>query len=194
VTSNSVTLTWTASTDNTAVTGYEVYRATGGSFTLVATTAGTTFTDTGLAAATTYRYYLRARDAVPNFSANSGTVSVTTQTGGGTGSCKVTYSASNWGGGGGFTATVTIANTGTTAVNGWTLAFAFPSGQRVTLPGWSATWAQASGSANVTAANLDWNRGLAPGGTTQIGFNGTFPATNTAPTSFTLNGTACTTG
>lgn len=197
VTAGGVTLSWTASTDDTAVTGYEVYRATGasgGSFTLVATTAGTTFTDTGLAAATTYRYYLRARDAVPNFSANSGTVSVTTQTGGGTGSCRVTYSASSWGGGGGgFTASVTIANTGTTAINGWTLAFAFPSGQRVTLPGWSATWAQASGSANVTAVNLDWNRGLAPGGTTQIGFNGTFPATNTAPTSFTLNGAACTT-
>lgn len=179
------------------MTGYEVYRATGasgGSFALVATTAGTTFTDTGLAAATTYRYHLRARDAVPNFSANSGTVTVTTQPGGGTGSCKVTYSAPSWGGGGGFTATVTIANTGTTSVNGWTLAFAFPAGQRVTLPGWSATWAQAPGSANVTAANLDWNRGLSPGGTTQIGFNGTFPATNTAPTSFTLNGNACTTG
>lgn len=196
VTSSGVTLNWTASTDNTAVTGYEVYRATGasgGSFTLVATTAGTTFTDTGLTAATTYRYYLRARDAVPNFSANSGTVPVTTQAGGGTGSCRVTYSASSWGGGGGFTASVTIANTGTTAVNGWTLAFAFPSGQRVTLPGWSATWAQAAGSANVTAVNLDWNRGLAPGGTTQIGFNGTSPATNTAPTAFTLNGAACTT-
>lgn len=197
VTAGGVTLSWTASTDNTAVTGYEVYRATGasgGTFTLVSTTAGTTFTNTGLTAATTYRYYVRARDAVPNFSANSGTVSVTTQAGGGgTGSCRVNYSASNWGGGGGFGATVTITNTGTATVNGWTLAFAFPAGQRVTLPGWSAVWAQASGSPNVTATNLDWNRSLASGGATQIGFNGTFTGTNTAPTSFTLNGSACAT-
>ncbi len=196
VTAGGVTLNWAASTDNVGVTGYGVYRATGasgGTFTLVATTAGTTFTDTGLAAATTYRYHVRARDAVPNFSANSGTVSVTTQPGGGTGTCRVAYSASNWGGGGGFTANVTITNTGTAAVDGWTLAFAFPSGQRVTPPGWGATWAQASGSANVTAVNLDWNGGLAPGAGTRIGFNGTFSGANTAPASFTLNGNACTT-
>ena len=31
-----------------------------------------------------------------------------------------------------------------------------------TLPGWGATWTQATGSANVTATNLDWNRILAP--------------------------------
>jgi cellulase/cellobiase CelA1 len=106
----------------------------------------------------------------------------------------VTYSASNWGGGGGFTASVTITNTGTTTVEGWTLAFAFPAGQRVTLPGWAATWAQASGSANVTAVNLDWNRSIAPSGSTQLGFNGTFPTTNTAATSFALNGSECATG
>jgi hypothetical protein len=64
----------------------------------------------------------------------------------------------------------------------------------VSLPGWGATWAQASGSANVTATNLDYNRTLAPGAGTQIGFNGTFSGTNTAPTSFTLNGSTCTTG
>jgi mannan endo-1,4-beta-mannosidase len=195
VTASGVTLNWTASTDNVGVTGYEVYRAagaSGGTSTLVGTTAGTTFTNTGLAAATTYRYTVRARDAVPNFSASSGAVVVTTQTGG-TGACQVIYSASNWGGGGGFTAGVTITNTGTATVEGWTLAFAFPTGQRVTLPGWAAEWAQASGSANVTATNLDWNRSLAAGGSTQLGFNGTFTGTNTAPTSFTLNGNACTT-
>ncbi len=198
VTANSVTLNWAASTDNTAVTGYEVYRATGasgGTFTLVGTPTGTTFTATGLAASTTYRFNVRARDAVPNFSASSGTVAVTTQAGGGgTGPCRVNYSASNWGGGNGFTANVTITNTGTSAVNGWTLAFSFGSGQRVSLPGWGATWAQASGSANVSATNLDWNRNLPPNGSTGIGFNGTFSGTNTAPTSFTLNGNTCTTG
>jgi mannan endo-1,4-beta-mannosidase len=198
VTASGVTLNWTASTDNVGVTGYEIYRASGasgGTFALVGTSAGTTFTNTGLSAATIYRYNVRARDAAPNFSASSGTVAVTTQSGGGgTGACRVNYSASNWGGGNGFTGSVTVTNTGTAAVNGWTLAFAFPAGQRVSLPGWGATWAQASGSANVTATNLDYNGALAPGSGTQIGFNGTFSGTNTAPTSFTLNGSTCTTG
>ncbi|HEU5470290.1 MAG TPA: cellulase family glycosylhydrolase [Actinophytocola sp.] len=197
VTATSVALTWTASTDNNAVTGYEVYRATGasgGTFALIGTSATNSFTSTGLTPATTYRFNVRARDAVPNFSANSGTVSATTQQGGGTGTCRVTYSASNWGGSSGFTANLTVANTGTTAINGWTLAFTFPGGQRVSLPGWSATWAQASGSADVTAVPFDWNRNLAPNTSTGIGFNGTFSGTNTAPTTFTLNGATCTTG
>lgn len=197
VTSGSVTLSWAASTDNVGVTGYEVFRATGasgGSFTLVGSSVTASFTNTGLSGATTYRYSVRARDAVPNFSANSGIVSVTTPPGGGTGTCRIGYSASSWGGSNGFTGSVTITNTGASAVNGWTLAFSFTAGQRVSLPGWSAVWAQPAGSANVTATNLDWNRTLGPnGGSTTIGFNGTHTGTNPAPTAFTLNGTACTT-
>jgi mannan endo-1,4-beta-mannosidase len=46
----------------------------------------------------------------------------------------------------------------------------------------------------VTATNLDYNRTLAPGGAARIGVNGTFSGTNTAPTSFTRNGSTCTTG
>jgi mannan endo-1,4-beta-mannosidase len=193
VTATSVTLNWAASTDNVGVAGYEVYRATGGTFTLVGSPSTTTFTDTGLTASTTYRYYLRARDAVPNFSANSGTAVVTTPSGGGNAPCKVTYSASNWDGGGGFTAGVTITNTGTSTVNGWTLAFTYLAGQRISPPGWSATWAQPAGSPSVTATNLDYNATLTPNASTSIGFNGTYSGANPTPTSFTLNGTACTT-
>jgi cellulose 1,4-beta-cellobiosidase len=58
--------------------------------------------------------------------------------------------------------------------------------------GWSATWAQ-SGSA-VTATNAAWNGALAPGASVDIGFNGSHSGTNTAPTSFTLNGTTCQVG
>ncbi len=193
VTSTSVTLSWTASTDNVGVTGYEVFRApgTGGSFSLAGSTATTSFTDTGLAGSTSYRYQVRARDAVPNFSANSGTLTVTTNPG--TASCKVVYSASNWGGANGFTASVTITNTGSAAINGWTLAFSYIAGQRVTLPGWGATWTQPADSAKVTATNLAWNGTLAPNASTGIGFNGTYNGSNPAPTSFTLNGSACTT-
>ncbi|SDH05060.1 glycosyl hydrolase family 18 protein [Nonomuraea jiangxiensis] len=80
VTSNSVSLAWNASTDNVAVTGYEVYRAG----TLVTTVTGTTYTDTGRTANTSYTYTVRARDAAGNRSANSNTVTATT-TGGGNG-------------------------------------------------------------------------------------------------------------
>jgi mannan endo-1,4-beta-mannosidase len=196
VTSNSVTLNWAASTDNVGVTGYEVQRATGasgGTFTPVGTVATTTFTNTGLAPSTTYRYNIRARDAAGNVSASSATVSVTTQAGPIGGNCRVTYGASNWGGSNGFTAGVTIANTGTSAINGWTLAFSFTAGQRLSA-GWSATWDQPAGSANVTATPLSWNTNIAPGTAVSIGFNGSHTGNNPSPTTFTLNGAACAVG
>jgi mannan endo-1,4-beta-mannosidase len=195
VTATSATLSWTASTDNVGVTGYDVLRApgtSGGTFSLVGSIGTTTFTDTGLTASTTYRYQVRARDAAGNNSANSGTATATTSAGGGTGTCKVTYSAPDWGGGNGFTAGVTIANTGTSTVNGWTLAFTYTAGQRVTMPGWGATFTQSSSGA-VTATNLSWNGTLAPNASTSVGFNGTFTGSNPAPTSFTLNGSTCAT-
>jgi len=102
------------------------------------------------------------------------------------------HQANNWGGANGFTANVTVTNTGTAALTGWTLAFAFSSGQRVT-DGWSATWNQPAGSANVTAVNMPWNANIPSNGSTSIGFNGSHTGTNTAPASFTLNGNSCTT-
>ncbi|MFC8454657.1 cellulase family glycosylhydrolase, partial [Kitasatospora sp. NPDC057223] len=47
-TTSTVSLAWTASTDNTAVTGYDIYRGS----TLAGTSTGTSYTDTGLTAAT----------------------------------------------------------------------------------------------------------------------------------------------
>lgn len=82
-TSSSVTLTWSASTDNaggSGVAGYDVYR--GGA--LIASPATTTYTDNGLAASTTYSYSVRARDAASNASAQSAALSVTTNSSGGT--------------------------------------------------------------------------------------------------------------
>jgi mannan endo-1,4-beta-mannosidase len=191
VTSTGLTLSWAASTDNVGVTGYDVFRAAGsGSFALVGSSPSATYTDSGLTPSTTYRYQVRARDAAGNLSANSGIVTATT--GAGSSTCKVGYSPQNWGGGNGFTANVTITNTGTSAVDGWTLAFSLANGQKVTLPGWGATWAQSGG--NVTATNLTWNRTLAPNVSVSIGFNGTYSGSNPAPTSFTLNGNSCTTG
>jgi hypothetical protein len=193
VTSSGAALSWTASTDtgDSGLAGYNVYRTPGD--TLLAQSTTNSVTLAGLTPSTAYQVYVRARDGAGNLSTASATSSFTTQAGtGGGGACRVAYTASNWGGGGGFTGGVTITNTSTVATNGWTLAFTFPSGQRVSQ-GWNATWAQATGSANVTATSMSYNGTLAPGASTQIGFNGTFTTTNTAPSTFTLNNATCTT-
>ncbi|GAA2076045.1 cellulase family glycosylhydrolase [Actinomadura alba] len=193
VTSTGATLSWAVSTDSggSGLAGYDVYREQGSTDPQLGQSTTNSITLTGLTASTQYQVYVRARDGAGNLSANSSAVTFTTASGGGGGACRVAFSASPWGSGqGGFTAYVTITNTGTSAVNGWSLAFALPSGHGF-QQGWSATWA--SSGQNLTATNLSWNGGLAAnGGSTQIGFNGTWSGTFTRPASFTLNGSACT--
>jgi fibronectin type 3 domain-containing protein len=70
----SVSLAWTASTDDVGVAGYRVIR--NGS--QVGTPAATSFTDTGLLASTTYTYAVVALDAAGNPSGQSTPISVTT--------------------------------------------------------------------------------------------------------------------
>src|SRR5205823_4145627 len=60
-----INLSWTASTDNVAVTGYMVERCQGAScatFAQIATPTTTTFSDTGLGVGS-YSYRVRATDA-----------------------------------------------------------------------------------------------------------------------------------
>lgn len=195
VTANSAALSWSASTDTggSGLSGYNIYREQGTTDPLLGQSTTNSTTVTGLTPNTQYQVYVRARDGAGNLSTASALVTFTTQNGPATGPCRVAYTASNWGGGGGFTGGVTITNTGTTAITSWTLAFTFPAGQRVSQ-GWNANWSQAAGSANVTATNMSYN-GSVPAGqsVTGLGFNGTFTGTNTAPTTFTLNGATCTT-
>nr|WP_239313474.1 glycoside hydrolase family 9 protein [Plantactinospora mayteni] len=188
VTSTGATLSWTASTDNVGVTGYRVYREAGATDALLGSPITPTFAVTGLTVGTTYQFYVVAVDAAGNVSAASAPVSVTTSSGPASG-CRIGWTSNDWGTG--FSGTVTITNTGTSTVNGWTLAFAFTAGQRITQA-WSATVTQ-SGTA-VTATNLSYNGTLAPGASTSFGFNGTHTGSNPRPTSFTLNGAACATG
>ena len=85
-TSTSISLSWTPSTDNVGVTGYQVLRApgtSGGTFTQVGTSTTNSFNNSGLTASTTFRYQVRATDAAGNVSAVSNTVTATTQGGGG---------------------------------------------------------------------------------------------------------------
>ncbi|WP_393055041.1 glycoside hydrolase family 6 protein [Streptomyces sp. LN549] len=88
-TSGSVSLSWTASTDNTGVTGYDVFR--GG--VKVGSSTTTSYTDSGLSASTAYSYTVKAKDAAGNVSAASAALSATTSAGGGTGTgaLKVQY-------------------------------------------------------------------------------------------------------
>ncbi|WP_339322412.1 fibronectin type III domain-containing protein [Paenibacillus sp. FSL W8-0194] len=74
VTSGSVKLTWSASTDNVAVTGYNVYR----DGTKAGSTNSVSYTDSGLAANTAYKYTVTAFDAAGNESGPSAAVNVKT--------------------------------------------------------------------------------------------------------------------
>ncbi len=70
----SVTLSWTAATDDVGVTAYGVLR----DGVQVGTTSATTYTDAGLAAGTSSTYAVVARDAAGNTSPPSSTAAVTT--------------------------------------------------------------------------------------------------------------------
>jgi len=70
-------LTWTASTDDTAVTGYDVYVDDA----FHASTTTNPYTVTGLTASTTYAITILAKDAADNKSAQSTAINVTTTDG-----------------------------------------------------------------------------------------------------------------
>lgn len=72
---NQVQLSWTGSTDKSAVTGYRIYR--NGSFYKTVTT--TSFIDTLVTSKTTYSYQVIAVDAVGLLSVNSNTAVATTR-------------------------------------------------------------------------------------------------------------------
>ncbi|MEU3496041.1 cellulose binding domain-containing protein [Kitasatospora cineracea] len=73
----SITLGWTASTDNTAVAGYHVYEGT----TAVATVTGTSATVRGLLQGSSHTFTVTAFDAAGNESAASAAVTATAGTG-----------------------------------------------------------------------------------------------------------------
>jgi cellulose 1,4-beta-cellobiosidase len=100
--------------------------------------------------------------------------------------CRVSYSANQWSTG--FTGNITVTNLGDPISGGWNLTWTWPGNQQITQ-GWSATITQSG--ANVTAANPGWASSLATNATANFGFNANYSGTNTAPASFSLNGTVC---
>jgi chitodextrinase len=178
-TATSAGLSWSPSTDNVGVTGYNVYRAG----VMVGSVTGTSFTDTGLTAATQYAYTVKAVDAAGNLSAASTAVTATTAgSGGGTGTgtagCSVAYQvASQWADG--FTANVTVTNTGQTATKAWQVKWTWPGNQQVSSM-WNATGTQAG--ASETATNMSYNGALGAGMSTSFGFQASYSGSNGVPT------------
>lgn len=184
VTATSVALAWPASTDNVSVTGYDISRALGsGSFAPIGTSATTTFTDSGLSPATTYRYQVRARDAAGNTSEFSAPVTVRTSGGGG---CSATLMAQSVWATGYVMQPNAVTNSGTTTLDGWTVTFTLPAGHTIT-GSWNAT-VTVTGQTVSARGIPGQNATLAPGATTTWGFQATRASGDTA----TPSGAACT--
>lgn len=80
VASTSLTLNWTASTDNVGVTNYRIFR--NNNFFGETGNNSTTYNVAGLTASTTYSFYVVAQDAAGNNSNQSNTINATTTSGG----------------------------------------------------------------------------------------------------------------
>ncbi|MED7928140.1 cellulose binding domain-containing protein [Nonomuraea sp. LP-02] len=188
-TSTGTTLTWTAATDDTGVTGYDVLRApgaSGGTFAQAGTSATTSFSDTGLTPGTTYRYQVRARDAAGNTSPVSNTAQVTTQPGSSTGGCTAVPTVQTQWATGYVIQPLTVTNTGASAMTGWTVTFTLPAGHTLT-GSWNGA-VTVSGQ-TVTVRNVAHNGALAPGAATAtFGFQATRPNGDTAhPSGYTCS-------
>jgi len=123
-TNAAVGLSWTAATDNYAVTGYSIERCVGTSCTpssQLNTSATTAFSDTSVAPSTTYGYRVRAYDEAGNYGGYSSTVPVTTPAAPGPGANL--GGAWNFNEGSGTTAADASGNSNTGTFNGgvsWT--------------------------------------------------------------------------
>jgi acetylxylan esterase len=165
VSASGAALSWGAATDNVAVAGYRIFQQQGTAAAIqIGTSTGTSFTVTGLAAATTYSFFVRAIDPGGNVSTSSNTVAVTTSAGGGgTGVTPTVTVTNDWGAG--YCATLTVANHTASAVT-WQVAFPV----RGTINNlWNGTFTQSAGTATVSG--VSFNAVLQPGQSTDsVGF------------------------
>ena len=196
VSSNQINLSWTAVTAPTNCNiSYSLFRSTVAGFSPSTSnqiasgliTSSLSFANTGLSAATTYYYKVKAVDAAGSSSA-SNQASATTQSSSGGSACHVIYSSINqWSTG--FQAAITIQNTGTVAITSWTLKWAFPGNQQITGL-WNGSYAQSG--QTVTVKNLSYNGSIPAGGSYNgVGFTASYTGTNTAPSTFSVNGVVC---
>jgi endoglucanase len=195
VSADQINLSWNATTPPSNCTvRYNVFRGTYSGFVpsssnqITSGLAATSLNNSGLAAATTYYYKVVAVDAA-GVSSSSIQASATTQSPavGGV-ACHIDYRNINqWNTG--FQVTISIHNTGTIAITNWALRFNFPNNQQITAL-WNGGYTQSG--ATVTINNLSYNGSIAAGASYDgVGFTANYSAANTAPTIFSVNGTAC---
>ncbi len=147
VTGSSVTLSWTASTDNVGVSGYDVLNGT----TVVGSTTTTSLQVTGLTPDTSYTFSVRAKDASGNVSVASAPVTVrTTQTPAST--LAVQHKGSSAATSGQIGATLQATNRGTTSIGLATVSLRYWFTGDAPSPTYQVwcDWAQV-GCANLTA-------------------------------------------
>jgi hypothetical protein len=73
-TGSTITLSWTASTDNVSVSGYDIYKDAA----LLASSSTNSYIVNGLSPLTTYTFYVKAKDAAGNVSNASNSLQATT--------------------------------------------------------------------------------------------------------------------
>ncbi|MFF3437042.1 cellulose binding domain-containing protein [Streptosporangium sp. NPDC002721] len=195
-----VTFCWQPSSDNVAVTAYDVYRETATAYTKVGTVPPgfLHFAETGLVTGRRYTYVVVARDAAGNLGAPSDPLSALAREGLPTPtptptpgpSCVVSYHATRWGPG--LTADITVRNAGTTAIDGWTLTVDYPPSAVRLISGWSADWTQTG--SRLTGTSKQWNRVIPAGSTVPVGFVASYSGPWPVPVGFGLNGRPCSTG
>ncbi|MFD5744386.1 glycoside hydrolase family 48 protein [Streptomyces massasporeus] len=101
--------------------------------------------------------------------------------------CSVDYKTNDWGSG--FTVDLTLTNRGTDVIDGWTLTYAYAGNQKLGN-GWNGSWSQSG--QNITVKNASHNARVAAGAAVSTGAQFSYSGSNTAPTSFSVNGTPCT--
>jgi hypothetical protein len=190
LTGGDATISWTPSSGGTA-TRYEVYRQFGTDSELLGSATGGSFTVGNLVPGQGYTLNVLARDANGNLSLPSAPVTFTASTPANS-TCAVSYVVTN-GWGNGYVADISVTDTGPNPINGWTLAFAFPSDTESLSSDWNGNWSTSG--QNVLVTNLSWNGQLTANGgnSADIGFVGANNGAYPSPASFTLNGTVCST-
>jgi endoglucanase len=192
VTPFSVTLTWTPSTDNVAVTWYLIRRTlpNGGSWNDSIRATANTITIGHLTPNNNYTFTVIATDAAANTAASSA-ASVRTPPYTDGPMCAVAYQP-NYSSGGRFYAQVNMTNLSPGPWQEWTLAFTLTPQQRIN-PAWGFRQDETRWSATFVWL---WSSGagpLLPGYSRSVMFEGSYTGTiNPPPTEFTINDHPCT--
>jgi endo-1,4-beta-xylanase len=120
------------------------------------------------------------------------TLTVNASSSGSSGACTVDYKISQYNSSQ-FGATIGIVNNGSSTLSDWTLTWSFANGQTITSS-WNGAVSQSGANVTVSEQSGQTWENIPPGGTyTGFGFNGNWNGTtNAVPTSFKLDGTACT--